>query len=302
MILTRWFNTRRPTTSRTGPPVAPPRFRPMMEGMEDRAVPANLLNITDVDLTGLSVLNGVLTATGGTVEGTLAGLPFATDITNLTLQLIPDDPGTTGVECSILSLELAPIDVDLLGLHVDTSAICLDVTATEGGGLLGSLLCGLADGLPLLGNLPILSGLGGLNDVVGDILGAVLGGALTSAGAPAAGAEDICDGECEVLDLALGPVDLSLLGLNVSLDNCEDGPVQVCVSASEGEGLLGDLLCGLAGGGIDLGELTADPLQNLTQKDVDKLVKQGTKLAADGDLSLQDVTKLVDQFERLARR
>jgi hypothetical protein len=159
MLLSRWFNTRRPTTSRTGRPAALPRFRPMMEGMEDRAVPANLLNITDVDLTGLSVVNGLLTATGGTVEGTLAGLPFVTDITNLTLQLIPDNPATTGVECSILSLDLAPIDVDLLGLHVDTSAISLDVTATEGGGLLGSLLCGLADGL-LLGNLPILGGAG----------------------------------------------------------------------------------------------------------------------------------------------
>ncbi len=41
---------------------------------------------------------------------------------------------------------------------------------------------------------------------------------------------------------------------------------------------------------------------NLTQKDIDKLVKQTTRLAADGDLSLKDVTKLVDQFERLARR
>ena len=150
------------------------------------------------------------------------------------------------MECSVLSLELAPIDIDLLGLHVDTSAICLDVTATEGGGLLGDLLCGLAGGLPL-GNLPILGGAGGLIDVVGDILDGVLGGGLNSAGDPPAGAEDICDGECEILDLALGPVDLSLLGLNVSLDDCEGGPVQVCVSASEGEGLLGDLLCGLTG-------------------------------------------------------
>jgi len=299
MFLTRWLNTsNRTTTPRAGRPVAPNRFRPLVESMEERAVPANLLNITDVDLTGLSVLNGVLSAAEGTVEGTLAGLPFTTDITNFALQLVSDNPGTPAIECSILSLELAPIDLDLLGLHLDTSPICLDVTAVEGGGLLGSLLCDLAGGLPL-GNLPILGGGGGLNTVVGDILDSVLGGGANGAVAPPSGAEDICDGECEILDLALGPVDLSLLGLNVSLDDCEGGPVQVCVSASAGEGLLGDLLCGLTGG-IDLPDLTPD--LNLSQKDVDKLVKTGTKLAADGELSLKDVSKLVDQFERLTRR
>ncbi len=162
MLLTRWFNTRRTTAPRASRPVAPPRFRPMMEGMEDRAVPANLLNITDVAFDAVSIVGGVLTATDtndddvvGTVTGTLAGLPFTADIASFTLGLLPD--AGAGEVCSILSLELAPIDVDLLGLHLDTSAICLEVTATDGGGLLGSLLCDLAGGLPL-GNLPILGG------------------------------------------------------------------------------------------------------------------------------------------------
>jgi len=237
------------SSGRTAVLAAPPRFRPELETIEDRTVPAQLLpadlvTITDVDLTGivLNPLTGVLTATGGTVEGTLAGLPFTTDLSNFAIDLLPDLPATT----PILDLTLGPIDLDLLGAHVDTSAICLEITATPGGGLLGDLLSGLN-----LGNLT------NIDDALEGILDGVLTGVLTNGGAPAAGATDICDGECEVLDLALGPVDLSLLGLNVSLDNCANGPVQVCVSASAGEGILGDLLCGLSGGsGLDINDIT----------------------------------------------
>jgi hypothetical protein len=63
-------------------------------------------------------------------------------------------------------------------------------------------------------------------------------------------------GECSILSLAVGPLDLDLLGLVVSLDDCEGGPVTVDITAMPGDGLLGDLLCGIAGlldGGINLG-------------------------------------------------
>ena len=50
---------------------------------------------------------------------------------------------------------------------------------------------------------------------------------------------------CNVLNLALGPLDLNLLGLVVALDDCADAPVTVDVTATPGGGLLGDLLCGL---------------------------------------------------------
>ena len=50
-----------------------------------------------------------------------------------------------------------------------------------------------------------------------------------------------------ILHLSLGPVDLSLLGLNVSLDNCADGPVTVDITAESGPGkLLGNLLSSVA--------------------------------------------------------
>jgi hypothetical protein len=68
---------------------------------------------------------------------------------------------------------------------------------------------------------------------------------------------------CAILNLELGPIDLTLLGLNVSLDNCKGGPVTVDITARRGA-LLGDLLCGLLGGGlIDIGDLLGDILDDL---------------------------------------
>jgi hypothetical protein len=49
-----------------------------------------------------------------------------------------------------------------------------------------------------------------------------------------------------VLDLSLGPIDLTLLGLQVQLDDCDGGPVTLAITATQGGGLLGDLLCGLS--------------------------------------------------------
>src|SRR3712207_1696643 len=84
------------------------------------------LVINDIDLEGVAInpVTDVPTAPGGTVTGTIAGLPFTTDIENFVIDLLPNNPGTPAEECSVLHLELAPIDLDLLGLHVDTSAIC----------------------------------------------------------------------------------------------------------------------------------------------------------------------------------
>jgi len=264
--------------------------------------------ITDLNLVDPQVVDGVLTATGGTVSGTIAGLPFTTDITNFALDLLPDATAD-GTSCAILDLDLAPINLAVLGAHDDTSAICLDITAFHDQGLLGDLLCSLADGFG--GNLLNLDDLlGGLTQV----LSGALSDSLAQATPPAADAQDICSGECEVLDLAVGPVDLTLLGLNVHLDNCDNGPVQVCVSATSGEGLLGDLLCGLADGGIlpDLGNLTdliqrltsldLTQLDNLTTQQINKLVRQVSKSLRNGVLSSAEIDKLVKSVEKLIGR
>ena len=224
-----------------------------------------------VNLTNFAIDGNVLRASG-TVTGTLAGAPFTTNITNFALQ-----PGGT---CSVLDLELAPISISLLGLHVDTGAICLEITATQGGGLLGNLLCGLAGG-PL--GLPILPNAAQVNDLQNKLV-EFLNGALGSGLSPAqADGDSVCTGECEILSLSLGPLDLTILGLNVSLDDCAGGPVQVCISASEGEGILGDLLCGLAGGPSEPLVGLSEPLvDTLTLADITRAVNRAQALEPDG--------------------
>ena len=46
----------------------------------------------------------------------------------------------------MLSLDLAPLRLELLGLIVELDGVHLDITADPEGGLLGSLLGGLAGG------------------------------------------------------------------------------------------------------------------------------------------------------------
>jgi len=89
-----------------------------------------------------SVVDGVVQLTG-TVTGT--GLP--TGGTTFTAP-IQDLVATAG--CKILTLDLGPLNLDLLGLVIDLAPVSLDITAVPGpGNLLGNLLCavtGLLDG------------------------------------------------------------------------------------------------------------------------------------------------------------
>jgi len=48
--------------------------------------------------------------------------------------------------CQVLDLTVGPLNVDLLGLIVDLKKVHLTITATPGGGVLGNLFCGLANG------------------------------------------------------------------------------------------------------------------------------------------------------------
>jgi hypothetical protein len=66
---------------------------------------------------------------------------------------------------------------------------------------------------------------------------------------------------CQVLKLILGPLHLDLLGLVVDLyGRTHNDPVVVTIDAQPSKGLLGQLLCGLAGGG---GVTSLGGLQNL---------------------------------------
>jgi hypothetical protein len=156
----------------------------------------------------------------------------------------------------ILNLHLGPIDLNLLGLEVKTSEICLNISAQSGpGNLLGNLLAGIAhlldQGLPLdqiLGSLSAAD-IGALTTSLTGLLNGVFG-VLTSPLAligPGSTMAVTSAASTSILHLSVGPLNLNLLGLVVNLDDCHNGPVTVDLIAHTGPGnLLGNLLAGLA--------------------------------------------------------
>jgi len=202
------------------------------------AAPArnSVFNILPLQITNvaLNAAQDGLVAAGLVGNNLFGDIPLALSAT----------PNAAAPACPILNLTLGPIDLNLLGLKVQTSQICLRITAVPGA-LLGDLLCGLANALSGGGLAAFLSGLTGLQR--GALLGALaalLSGALAASTSSQAAAA-VSGPSCQILTLSLGPIDLNLLGLRVQLDNCNGGPVTVTITAIPGQ-LLGDLLCDLA--------------------------------------------------------
>ena len=114
--------------------------------------------------TGFSSQGGVLT-----VEGLVSGQ--LTDAAGMVLDTVTDVATSTTVlgsaatqVCDILTLNLGPLHLDLLGLVVDLSEIDLVITAVSGpGNLLGNLLCAVAGLLDQNG--------GGLGNLLNRLLG-----------------------------------------------------------------------------------------------------------------------------------
>ena len=115
------------------------------------------------DLARLALRDGNLVALG-TVSGTLkdaAGAVVGT-VSNVATELVL---GAARGTCSILHLELGPLDLDLLGLTVHLNKVVLDITAQSGpGNLLGNLLCAVAHLLDARSPLDILA------DAINDLL------------------------------------------------------------------------------------------------------------------------------------
>ena len=213
------------------------------------APPNPNFNMVPITISNISLSqSGQLTA-----NGLIGDQPFTAPV-NLSLAEVQPLQAT----CPILNLSLGPIDLGVLGLVVETSAICLDITAQQGGGLLGDLLCSIANLLNEGNSLAdILNDLSpnrltrlttGLTHLLNEVLSRVTSArAVTGVSGTDGLTTQQVDISCNILNLALGPIELKLLGLIVELDNCEGGPVTVDVTAVEGGGLLGDLLCNLAG-------------------------------------------------------
>jgi len=182
------------------------------------------------------------TASGVVADGRLtgrlrSGTSVARDSSAVKFRVVAKRRGS---RCNVITLRLAPLDLELLGAQVTTSHISLDVFARKGR-VLGDLFCALSrakvtfpriaramnarlDGRPLR----VLSASESLN------ASAVLQAPKT----------------CQVLKVVLGPLHLDLLGLVVNLyGKTRSNPVIVTINAQPDKGLLGQLLCGLAGGG-----------------------------------------------------
>jgi hypothetical protein len=246
-------------------------FRPKVEALEDRLVLSTMMPaapvlgpaqfaghsnrhevLSPVHMLPLSINNVTAQAGQLVANGSLGSTAFQLPLT------LTATPNAADPTCPILNLQIPQgIHLSLLGLNVDTSGICLSVTAMSGSGnLLGNLLCDVANALNPggggLGNL--LSGLSttNLNMLLGGInnlLNSALADATTVQLGSGLGATPSVTGpNVNILHLSLGPVNLNLLGLNVALDNCAGGPVTVDITATPGAGnLLGNLLADLSG-------------------------------------------------------
>ena len=110
-------------------------------------------------LSAAGTLSGTLTNTAGQVTGTVSNMA----VTGIPLASV------TG-SCTILTLNLGPLDLNLLGLMVHLNQVVLNITAQPGpGNLLGNLLCSIAN---------LLNG-GNLNNLLTELTGLlnqILGG------------------------------------------------------------------------------------------------------------------------------
>jgi hypothetical protein len=92
----------------------------------------------------------------GTVSGKLGKRSVKRGNVMMPAQLTGDSTGASAAQaqCTVLHLVLGPLNLNLLGLKVTLGGglqanqpIVLDITAQQGGGLLGDLLCGLTNAL-----------------------------------------------------------------------------------------------------------------------------------------------------------
>jgi hypothetical protein len=149
--------------------------------------------------------------------------------------------------CPVLDLTLGPLDLNLLGLIVHLDRVHLSITADSNGGLLGRLLCSVSGRFTprqIVLNWTRAaqrSGLATKGVTVGVPLYQTTSSNGTSTLSTSSGAISPLM-ICPVLDLTLGPLDLNLLGLIVHLDT-----VHLVITADSEGGILGQLLCGLAG-------------------------------------------------------
>jgi len=183
-------------------------------------------------VTGFSVQNGRLVANGEVTARLRGSGQVVKDTARVRFRALQQ----RGRRCDVLTLRLAPLTLELLGVRVQTSTINLELYGRRGA-LLGNLVCALSDARVRLPRIAAA-----LNRQLDDRPLRVMAATTEIRVADH-------QGVCQVLRLVLGPLQLDLLGLNVELyGENRRSPVVVTINALPGHGVLGDLLCGLAGG------------------------------------------------------
>ncbi len=272
-------------------------WRPMLEGLESRLVLSGATAMTapvavaaqvhasaakatpalavPIDLTGIDVTSVTRNATtgalnlAGTLTGTILGQSFSTPLSGTVT------PAHNAKGVPILNLDIQPIHLSLLGLNVDTSSIDLKITAQKNG-VLGKLLSG-----GLATALSDATGTGGTTQAASDLNNTLnnasflndLNKAFAQARTHLVSAHPAHGTTTPILNLTLGPVYLNLLGLKVNLSNNGGGPIHVTVSATQGGGLLGNLLSGISGG-------TRKALQNEVASALNSITRTQVPLTA----------------------
>jgi hypothetical protein len=204
------------------------------------AAPASASTLSRLSLTA-KITRFQATAAGVVADGTLtgtvrSGTGVSRDRAPVRFAVVTRSGART---CNVLTLHLAQLYLELLGVQVQTSAINLNVTAQRGR-VLGDLFCALAHAKV---SFPRLA-----RDLNSRLGGRPLQVLAASDSLPARTAQT-SPPSCQVLKLVLGPLHLDLLGLVVDLYGANtSSPVVVTIDAVPSEGLLGQLLCGLAGG------------------------------------------------------
>ncbi len=148
-------------TANTGSAIVPPP-----NPTQDIPVVGTFVNGTfagTLDITRFT-RNGRQIMAVGTLTGTLTDA-IGTTIGNVSQQIqLPVTQLTSS--CSILHLELGPLDLDLLGLVVHLDQVVLDISAEAGAGnLLGNLLCAITHLLD--GPAAIIAIINLLNNILG---------------------------------------------------------------------------------------------------------------------------------------
>jgi len=184
---------------------------------------------------GLSAYTGA-----GLVDGTLselfnllAPLTSGSILPGLTTSP-PVPPATAG---DLVTLNLNPLDINLLGVEIQTSPITVTVSAESGSGeLLGNTLT-LASHLV---NLPAVSN--ALNNVLGNVVTLLNSASLAVSGVGTGAFDTANAATTPVLDLFVAPVHLNLLGALV-----DTSPIHLTITAHSGAGLiLGNAVTALA--------------------------------------------------------